>query len=201
MNFSQNQEMQKLSEIYKESFFGKRNRMMWRVPIWCEAIKKVFMPFSVIDFGCAIGDFVKGFENIGIRSIGIEGSKNAIPYMVTKEYIIHDLRKPFVCGRYDLCQCLEVAEHIEPEYVNQFIENLCMASENILISAAPPGQKGHHHVNCQPIEYWDKQFKQINFERDDNTADKIKREIFLYKDKPGLKAYYQNLHFYRKEKP
>ena len=199
----QNPEKQPLHEIYKGGFFKNRHKLIWRVPIFCDAIIKVFNPLSVIDVGCAIGDFVKGFRDKDIFSIGLEGSEASIPFMVTDDYVICDLRERAKLNfsfDYSLCMCLEVAEHIEEEYSEVFIENLCLLSNNILISAAPPGQKGHYHVNCQNIEYWDKIFMGFSYIRDDSYSDSVIAEISGYKHKPGLKAYCDNLHFYKYQK-
>jgi hypothetical protein len=32
------------------------------------------------------------------------------------------------------------------------------------MSAAPPGQGGHHHVNCKDKKYWIEKFEQYGFE-------------------------------------
>lgn len=194
------QEKQPLHTIYKGGFFKNRHKMMWRVPIFCNAIMKVFNPKSVIDAGCAIGDFVRGFEDLSIYAFGIDGSENCEPFMQTRNYNICDLRTNlFFDKTYDLCTCLEVAEHIEPEYTNNLVLNLTRLSNNILISMAPPGQKGHYHVNCQNVEYWDEKFIIYGFIRVDRQSDLVKEEIKLWKDKPGIKAYYNNLHFYQKK--
>ena len=194
----QNQEMLPLHTIYKGGFFKNRHKMIWRVPIFCDAIMSIFNPKSVIDIGCAIGDFVRGFEDRDVYAFGIEGSEACVPFMQTRNYNICDLRENlFFDERYDLCMCLEMAEHVEPEYADMLIKNLCKLSNNLLISMAPPGQKGHHHVNCQYINYWDDKFEKQDYVRNDFMSDKIRELIEPYKRKPGLKAYYDNLHFYK----
>ena len=171
---------------------------MWRVPIFCEIIKDIFNPAMVIDVGCAIGDFVQGFIDMGISAWGIEGSKAAEPFMQTQNFIIADICEiPLEFGA-DFCMCLEVAEHIEASKAEIFIKHLVMNAPRILFSAAPPGQKGHHHVNCQPIEYWDELFRSFYYLREDKYADQVKERLLPWKNKPGLKAYYNNLHFYRR---
>jgi hypothetical protein len=53
----------------------------------------------------------------------------------------------------DLVWSCEVAEHIQPEKVDNYIETLSNGKV-IAMTHAVPGQAGHHHVNCQPAEYW-----------------------------------------------
>ena len=67
--------------------------------------------------------------------------------------------KPF-----DLAQSLEVAEHLDKAYAQNFISLLTSLSSIILFSAAIPHQDGTHHINCQPPSYWAKMFAQHDFE-------------------------------------
>lgn len=60
----------------------------------------------------------------------------------------------------------EVAEHIEEEYADTFVDNLTNASDCILFSAAIPGQGGEHHVNEQWQSYWVKKFENRCYEAD-----------------------------------
>ena len=146
-----------VEDTYRESFFKRRHKLNWRAPIFCDAVIKVFRPSSVVDVGCAIGDIVAGFRDRGISSMGIEGSSACLKYLAVdrSSVIIQDLRHSFTEGRWDLVTCLEVAEHIEPEFAGVFVKNLVGLGDQILLSAAPPGQDGHGHVNCQDSRYWD----------------------------------------------
>jgi len=193
--------MKPLHDIYKASFFKRRDSLLWRVPLVCDGIIRSFPFASVIDVGCAIGDFVKGFLDRGKDAHGIEGSQTCVPYMKIglNRLFIADLRYPIhFMITFDLVLCLEVAEHIELEHSSQFVDNLTQFGDNILISMAPPGQGGHYHVNCQEIEYWDDKFAVFGFARQDHIADKVKVEWEPYKKTKGMNAYYGNLHFYKR---
>ncbi|MCI5968659.1 hypothetical protein [Helicobacter sp.] len=61
--------------------------------------------------------------------------------------------KPFT-----LAQSLEVAEHIDMLYAENFIDLLTSLSDIVLFSAAIPFQPGTHHINCQPPQYWADKF-------------------------------------------
>jgi hypothetical protein len=201
--------MKSLEEIYKDSFFRKRFTLHWRAPIFCQAVIDVLNPESVVDVGCATGDLVRQFRQMGVPCEGLEGSEHVIKHSVIDNMILWDLRcsiknrwNDFLPGetnkRFNLCICLEVAEHIEPEYVNIFLENLIFFSNKILMSIAPPGQKGHYHVNLQPIEYWDKLLLELGYVRKQKIADQIKEKIYSWRNKPGIKAFWQNLVYYEK---
>ena len=196
--------MRPLEDIYKRQFFGRRDSLAWRAEPVCSAIKSVFEPTSVIDVGCAIGDLVKGFLDLGIISYGLEGSERAFEFlMVPEKCVFHeDLRIPITLPFcFDLVLCFEVAEHIEPEYAGQFVSNLTGMSNRILISAASPGQGGHHHVNCQFPGYWDSMFKGFGYEPIHGIAERVKAKLEPWKHKPGIKAYYQNLLYYEGGEP
>jgi hypothetical protein len=47
-----------------------------------------------------------------------------------------------------------VAEHLNPDQSDQFIDNLVRLSSRVLFSAAPPGQGGRNHINERPPGYW-----------------------------------------------
>ncbi len=53
----------------------------------------------------------------------------------------------------DLVWSCEVAEHIDPDQVDSYLDTLANGRV-VAMTHALPGQVGHHHVNCQPSEYW-----------------------------------------------
>ena len=64
----------------------------------------------------------------------------------------------------DLAQSFEVAEHIEEEYADIFLHNLLKDDPDIvLLTAAPIGQHGFKHVNCQEREYWMTKMKNMGW--------------------------------------
>lgn len=191
-----------LEDIYKESFFGRRYKMMWRVPIVCDAILGVFTPKTIIDIGCGIGDLVQGFKERGLFSHGIEGSREVSKFLVCPSTAVtfFDLRDPFPAAMmFDLVLSLEVAEHIEPEYAANYVETLSNFSDKVLVSMAGPGQGGYHHVNCQPIEYWDDLFGECDLTRNDLFAKKVTKKWEPYKNHRSMRAYCNNLHFYERK--
>lgn len=195
--------MLSVSEIYRGSFFSRRHKLNWRVPYVCNAVIKVLNPLSIVDVGCGIGDYVAGFLINGVDAYGIEGSKNCLPYLVAPEdkITITDLRKTLSWYWYDLVLCLEVLEHVEKEFANMIIYNFSNMSDRILTSAAPPGQGGHYHVNCQPKSYWIEKFAAFGYKHDENVVAQIRKEWEPVKHKKEMSAYYKNLmYFYKNQK-
>ncbi len=191
--------MRPLTDIYKESFFSRRHRLSWRAPIVCEAVMRVLKPRSIVDVGCGIGDYVAEFQTVyKIDACGIEGSANCLPYVVANvdRIFIRDLREPLLMRSFDVAMCLEVLEHIEPEYVDQLVGNLSVLSDVLLVSAAPPGQLGHYHQNCQPKEYWHDRFLTGGYEPDEDTVEAIRGCWRPYRQRKEMRAYYDNLMFF-----
>jgi hypothetical protein len=188
--------MTPLEDIYGPKFFARRHRLAWRCPILCNIINKVFEPKSIIDVGCAIGDYVQYWRNLGINAVGIEGSESVLPYALTDKIYICDLRTEIVRHHADLAVCLEVAEHIEIEYADIFIENLVRMSSRILMSAAPPGAGGHHHVNCQPKSYWIEKMLVHDYEYNPTVVTMLQFELRPWRHRKEL--YHNNLMFFQK---
>ena len=135
-------------------------------------------------------------------SCGIEGADQCLLYLESNAVQILDLRLPINLRRkFELVTCFEVAEHIEPDHVEQFVDNLCRLSHLwLIVSAAPPGQGGHYHVNCQPEEYWVKLFKARGFNKHGVGTSLLKHHLEPWKSKDGIKAFYHNLILFRNDK-
>jgi len=175
---------------------------MWRVPYICNAMMKVFHPKTFIDVGCGIADYVEGMQLLGVDAYGIEGSENCKPYLqVPSEYVyIRDLREP-LCNvrnvKYDLVLCLEVAEHIEEDFVEVFLDNLCGLSDKVVMSFAPPGQEGHGHFNCQEAPYWIGKMAARGYIFDMETANEIKSFWEDVRNKREIRSYYDHLLYFK----
>lgn len=113
----------------------------------------------VVDIGCATGHWLNAFIKSGVDAEGIEGSANVKPYLLCSPDKVHflDLRFPitFKKENIDLVMSIEVAEHIEGEFAETYVRNMVSFKPRLLMmTAAPPGQGGEHHVNEQFPPYW-----------------------------------------------
>jgi hypothetical protein len=113
---------------------------------------------SVLDVGCAQGAWLSIWKQLGVNDIlGLDGDYvNKDKLLIKKdEFCSQDLTLPFTLNRkYDILQCLEVAEHLPEKSANTFVQTLTKHSDLILFSAAPKGQGGDNHINEQDYEYW-----------------------------------------------
>lgn len=119
-------------------------------------------PRSIVDVGGGQGIFLAVAKKYGIDDIlCIDGSYVDTEKLLIdkKEFLQFDLTtKCRLERKFDMALSLEVAEHIAPQYVDVFIDNLVNLSDVIVFSAAIPKQGGTGHVNEQWMSYWIKKF-------------------------------------------
>ena len=191
-----------LEQEYSDNFFKKRIKLGWRGKILNPLIVELFQPETLVDVGCGIGDFVKWFQDNGVEAVGIEGTKNPLPYLAIDPEFFHvkDLREDlsgYFQNKFDLALCIEVAEHIEQEYSQILVENLCLLSDQIIFTAALPGQKGHGHINCQPQMFWEELFKKCRYEREEQTENLITSNL-NYRDNVWVNTIITNLMIFKR---
>lgn len=120
------------------------------------------LPTSVLDVGCGPGVWLAEWRRRGVRDIvGVDGDyvpDNALA-IPPNAFRPSDISQSFdLERRFDIVECLEVAEHVPATHSETLIANLCRHGDLIMFSAAIPGQGGRFHVNEQPYEYWRSKF-------------------------------------------
>lgn len=137
-----------------------------------------FSPKSIVDFGCGIGAYLEPAAKAGIKVQGFDISSCAQKYTPTElhEVITYkDCCTPIDAGKFDLVLSTETAEHIEPSQSPAFVENLVNAcSDMIILTAAPPGQDGCGHINCQEQSFWKSLFNEKGFKYSEYLTNMVK---------------------------
>ncbi len=154
-----------------------------------------YQPSSVIEFGCGVGAWGSVFIKNGIsKYIGVDGSYINPDQLLFDESLFRtqDLNVSSFIEKFDLCICLETAEHIVKENARQLVSTLCKSANIIVFSAAIPSQSGTNHVNEQWQTYWANIFREFGFEPDTQL-----REELWHKEKISW-WYIQNLVTYKK---
>lgn len=152
--------MPNLAEIYDAAFFAEWGRSndpyMRTAAVITETLISTFRPKRVADIGCGCGVYAHEFARRGVEVFALDGVAPTPAHSFPVPLHVQDLTVPFenVWGRFDFALCLEVAEHIPEELSDAFLDNLARFSDVIVMSAAPPHQGGHHHVNERPKRYW-----------------------------------------------
>lgn len=153
---------------------------------------------SMIDVGCGPGDMVELAGDRGIDCVGIDGDFTLREGWQRRglNVILHDFSKgkPELQSTFDLGWSVEFLEHVDEEYVPNFMSVFERCSY-VVCTAAPPGWPGHHHVNCRPQEYWHGVFSEYGFEYDNDETLYIRENSAMRK--PFMQ---QNGMFFRKVK-
>lgn len=184
--------------IYTEAYYKRISEGSIRSAE--EIYKELFPDYmnkKIIDVGCGVGEFCCGNPNyIGV-DYNIPKKSLLIPI---ENYINCDLEKDVVKfdDKFDLCLCLEVAEHISEARADALVEMLCSLSDKVLFSAAIPMQGGTGHVNEQWQTWWAEKFYlndflPAEFQPEIRNNDRIefwyKQNIVLYEKFVKGKAY------------
>jgi hypothetical protein len=123
---------------------------------------------------------MKELAKKGIEVFGIDGSDIGVSLAAKQGLSVerHDLREPYVTDKFDVCICIEVAEHIGEEHSKILADTLAGASDTIIFTAASKNQCGVGHMNVQPKKFWIDLFKERGFELSDET-EPVSRELFM----------------------
>lgn len=161
--------MNDLKNIYGPDFFaewGVRNdRYIQAARAITDILYDALKPKSLVDIGCGCGVYSHYFLEKKVRVLSIDGVKPPPEESYPIPFEIQDLTVPFknTWGTFDVALCLEVAEHIPEEFLSPFLQNVTQLSDTLIMSAAPPNQGGHHHVNEQPKRYWVQRLSEVGF--------------------------------------
>lgn len=106
---------------------------------------------TMLDIGCGPGGMVDLAEQRGLEVWGVDGD----PTLARDGIATHDFTMgPLVLLRqWELIWCVEFVEHVEQQYQENYLATFD-AGRVLFLTAAYPGQGGHHHVNEQPSAYW-----------------------------------------------
>jgi SAM-dependent methyltransferase len=154
-------------------------------------------PRSLLDVGCGTGTWLSIARTMGIAEIlGIDGVDMTRGHMwiPAEAFRVVDLRSRWSLERkFDLAFCLEVGEHLESRAAKVLVEALTAHADEIVFSAACPGQPGQHHINCQWPVYWQEMFNEYGF----SCSDAIRWRIWNDSD---IEVWYrQNMFVARRD--
>lgn len=155
-------------------------------------LKDTFNAKTYLDIGCGPGGMVELAEQIGLDSLGIDGDYTLDRYNKNR-FLIHDFTEgpAPVSGTYDIGWSVEFVEHVYEKYIPNYIKAF-QSCKVILMTYAPPGWEGHHHVNLQEENYWINVMKKygliFNQEHTKNARDKSTLNL----GKKGKKAFVRN---------
>lgn len=113
---------------------------------------------SVLDVGCGAGAWLAVHFELGANDIkGLDGDyvDRSVLLFDAPKFQAQNIIERFDLGRrFDLVECLEVAEHVPKAASMDLVDNLVRHGAIVLFSAATPGQGGEDHINEQDYGFW-----------------------------------------------
>ena len=155
-------------QFYRDQINASRNS----ASKYFEILKELLTVDSIIDIGCGRGPWLteaqRSILKPGGKLIGIDGTWNDQRSMINQDikFQAKDLNSPLEItklGVFELCMCIEVAEHLIPSRSESLIKELCELSDIVMFSAAYSSQGGTHHINERKHSYWAEFFAKNDF--------------------------------------
>ncbi len=142
---------------------------------------------SFCDIGCSTGHLVFNMLNY-TNACGIEYfqyQRDNADEQIRECINIVDIREPFEDGlKFDLVNCTEVAEHVDPKYLDVFLDNLKKLTGKYLIltwsSTYPPADAPPQHVSPLYPQDVEKLMNAWGFELDQEKTNKFLSESNKY---------------------
>ena len=121
---------------------------------------------SLLDVGCGPGGMVELANSMNIDAHGVDGDYTLNRYDDSK-FTIHDFTTgpAPITKLYDLTWSCEFVEHVYEEFIPNFATTMAQ-SKYMIMTYAPIGHAGYHHVNCNTEEYWINTMATYGFEYD-----------------------------------
>jgi len=135
---------------------------------------------DVLELGAGLGCYTHYFQD-SKKITSITGYEGAANVEEMSEGFIHqaDLTKKQDFGgmQYDWVLCMEVAEHIPPQFQYMFLLNvLSPATKGVVLTWGIPGQSGRGHVNLRTNDYVIDLMRGIGFDYDAGDSQYLRDE-------------------------
>lgn len=179
--------------VYDRSYFDRMDELHRPAHLrLADELAARVRPGSAVDVGCGTGQILARLAEHGVVVRGVEGSRHAIAASPVPDRILRaNIEEPLPhLGRYDVCLCIEVAEHLPESRSVRLVESLAALGDLVVFTAATPGQGGMHHVNEQPRSYWTDRFRVHGFEPDIELEDGLRGALA---EEPGPEYIRDNL--------
>lgn len=147
---------------------------------------------SFLDIGCGPGGMTELATKKDLSALGIDGDYT-IKRFSDAHFLIHDFTKGPAPLKdvYDIGWSVEFVEHVYEEYMPNYVAAM-QRCKNLIITYAPPGWPGHHHVNCQPEDYWINKMKSYGLIYNEELTRELRSVSTMNVSKKPKKAFVKN---------
>ena len=175
------------TKYYNNKYFDDRYNHEEYYPLMKEiakCLKSICFPTYVLDVGCAMGYLVKAFQDLGVKSIGVDVSEYALKNAIVDEVFLMDAEKlGFKRNSFDLITAMDVVEHLEkPKKFASEAYRILKPSGYLFVVTPKPNtldaKKDPTHISIFPEKEWLKIFS--DFDRIKRKEKLIARSISLY---------------------
>ena len=138
---------------------------------------------TLLDVGCGPGGMVLMSREMGMESWGVDGD-----YTLKRDdpswFFVHDYTKgPFLPSLpvIDMIWCCEFVEHVHKQFEDNYMHTMQLA-RHVFMTYSDPGKPGHHHVNCEPVDYWLGLFSKYGFAVNDHLTNEARKASTMHRD-------------------
>ncbi len=198
-----------LNSIYDAAFFREYGATNGPYASACrfiaEEIATRFAPRTAVDWGCGAGLHCAALRNRGVDIIGIDGANVARQFrakhaIIRQADLSHPIPASLTFSNYDLSLCIDVLEHLHEHDSATALQNVTRGATTVILSCAPKGQGGHHHVNEQPRRYWIRRMQDIGWHYQRGETGQMEQFFLRHRDHVPFSWMYHNLCVYRPAK-
>jgi hypothetical protein len=159
-----------MTNPYDNKFFANQNQKIVILKDYAQGIFDIYNPKSVVDVGCGPAHALSQFKTNGCDVLGLEFSLESASEFANeniKGYLeecdvttwLDEWNHP----RFDLAMSWHMAEHVPSQFSKRIVLGMTKLSDTIHWSAAPVGQQGINHINCQNPPYWERLFEELGY--------------------------------------
>lgn len=148
-----------------------------------EFVSKSLGVKSMLDIGCGPGGMVDYARSVNIEGYGVDGDFTIDRGNISKHITIHDYEQGTsdIETPVDLIWSVEFLEHVDEKCQENYMKDFQLGKYAI-ITYAPIGWGGHHHVNCNTEEYWIDVFSKYGFNLDEEYTKHIREKSTMKRD-------------------
>lgn len=153
-------------KLYNREYWSTRSGIQAKHYFIVSEWVKYFMPETMLDYGCGLGQYVKVFRDLEVKAYGFEPSEYAWK-TANSQYIFNDI-KLINNISYDLVTCLDVLEHIKVDDLSEVLKEIHrLGSKWFLFSICfkndPNFKLDKTHVTARSREWWIYQLRKEGF--------------------------------------